>query len=173
VLVLKQILNLIPRGMINRLALETGVEAKSRSFSVVSYLSALLFAQLCHAMGINDVCDWLRLKSAALIRFGVTPPSRNGLSNANKERGVRGKTVLVGAGSSPARQSGLRKGHENIVKDQNIALQGRHKGMTLRRCWSMCCSGSWHISQPGGTASRGSLPSRTRHCGRGVIYWHC
>jgi hypothetical protein len=86
VLVLKQILNLIPRGMINRLALETGVEAKSRSFSVVSYLSALLFAQLCHAMGINDVCDWLRLKSAALIRFGVTPPSRNGLSNANKER---------------------------------------------------------------------------------------
>ena len=43
VIVLKQILNLIPRGMINRLALETGVEAKSRSFSVVSHLSAMLF----------------------------------------------------------------------------------------------------------------------------------
>lgn len=86
VIVLKQILNLIPRGMINRLALETGVEAKSRSFSVVSHLSAMLFAQLSHAMGLNDVCDWLRLKSAALSRFGVTPPSKNGLSNANKER---------------------------------------------------------------------------------------
>lgn len=86
VIVLKQILNLIPRGMINRLALETGVEAKARTFSVFSHLSAMLFAQLSHAMGLNDVCDWLRLKSAALIRFGVTPPSRNGLSNANKER---------------------------------------------------------------------------------------
>ncbi len=34
----------------------------------------------------SDVCDWLRLKSVVLARFGVTPPSKNGLSNANKER---------------------------------------------------------------------------------------
>jgi hypothetical protein len=86
VVVLKQMLNLIPRGMINRHALETGVEAKARTFSVVSHLSAMLFAQLSHAIGLNDVCDWRRLKSGVLARFGVTPPSRNGLSNANKER---------------------------------------------------------------------------------------
>jgi len=46
----------------------------------------MLFAQLSHAIGLNDVCDWLRLKSGALSRFGVTPPARNTLSNANKER---------------------------------------------------------------------------------------
>jgi hypothetical protein len=86
VVVLKQILNLIPRGLINRHALATGVEARARSFSVVSHLSAMLFAQLSHAMGLNDVCDWLRLKSAALGRFGVTPPSRNALSHANRMR---------------------------------------------------------------------------------------
>ncbi|MDP3850714.1 MAG: IS4 family transposase, partial [Luteolibacter sp.] len=86
VVVLKQMLNLIPRGLINRHALETGVEAKARSFSVVSHLSSMLFAQLSHAMGLNDVCDWLRLKTPVLSRFGVTPPSKNGLSNANKER---------------------------------------------------------------------------------------
>jgi hypothetical protein len=86
VVVLKQMLNLIPRGLINRHALATGVEAKARTFSVVSHLSAMLFAQLSHAMGLNDVCDWLRLKSGVLARSGVTPPSRNGLSNANKER---------------------------------------------------------------------------------------
>ena len=86
VVVLKQMLNLIPRGMINRHALATGVEANARSFTVVSHLSAMLFAQLSHAMGLNDVCDWLRLKSAVLARFGVTPPSKNGLSNANKKR---------------------------------------------------------------------------------------
>lgn len=86
VLVLKQILNLIPRGIINRHAIETGVDVKARTFSVVSHLSAMLFAQLSHAMGLNDVCDWLRLKSAVLARFGVTPPSRNALSHANKQR---------------------------------------------------------------------------------------
>ena len=86
VIVLKQVLNLIPRGMINRHARETGVEAKARTFSVVSHLSAMLFAQLSHAIGLNDVCDWLRLKSGVLARFGVTPPSKNALSHANKER---------------------------------------------------------------------------------------
>lgn len=86
VLVLKQMLNLIPRGMINRHARETGVEAIARTFSVLSHLSAMLFAQLSHAMGLNDVCDWLRLKSGVLARFGVTPPSKNGLSNANMDR---------------------------------------------------------------------------------------
>ena len=82
VVVLKQLLNLIPRGMINRHALETGVEAKARTISVVSHLSAMLFAQLSHAIGLNDVCDWMRLKSGVLARFGVTHPSKNGLSNA-------------------------------------------------------------------------------------------
>lgn len=86
VVVLKQMLNLIPLGMINRHARETGIDSKARSFSVLSHLSAMLFAQLSHAMGLNDVCDWLRLKSAVLARFGVTPPARNTLSHANKQR---------------------------------------------------------------------------------------
>jgi Transposase DDE domain/Domain of unknown function (DUF4372) len=86
VVVLKQMLNLIPLGLINRHARETGIDAKARSFSVLSHLSAMLFAQLSHAMGLNDVCDWLRLKSTVLSRFGVTPPARNTLSHANKQR---------------------------------------------------------------------------------------
>jgi hypothetical protein len=72
--------------MINRHARETGVADKARTYSVLSHLTAMLFAQLTHAMGLNDVCDWLRLKAAAISRFGVTPPSRNNLSHANKER---------------------------------------------------------------------------------------
>jgi len=86
VIVLKQILNHIPRHLISRHARETGVDAKARTFSVTSHLAAMLFAQLSHAIGLNDVCDWLRLKCAALARFGLTPPSRNTLSHANKER---------------------------------------------------------------------------------------
>jgi len=64
--VLKQMLKPIPRGMINRHALETGMEAKARSFSVVSYFLAMLCAQLSPSMRLNDVCDWLRLKSGVL-----------------------------------------------------------------------------------------------------------
>jgi hypothetical protein len=86
VIVLKQLLNLIPRGLINRAASDTGIDRKARSFSVTSHLATMLFAQLARAVGLNDVCDWLRLKSGPLARFGVTPPSRNALSHANKVR---------------------------------------------------------------------------------------
>ena len=41
----------------NRYARETGVDAKARTFSVLSHLSAMLFAQLSHSIGLNDVCD--------------------------------------------------------------------------------------------------------------------
>lgn len=86
IVALKQVLNLIPRNLISRHARETGVGGKARSFSVTSHLAAMLFAQLSHAIGLNDICDWLRLKREALARFGVTPPSRNALSHANKTR---------------------------------------------------------------------------------------
>jgi hypothetical protein len=86
VIVLKQVINLIPRHLIGRHARETGVDAKARTFSVTSHLAAMLFAQLAHAIGLNDLCDWLRMKAAALARFGVTPPTRNAISHANKER---------------------------------------------------------------------------------------
>lgn len=86
IVVLQQLLKFIPRGMILRIGRESGAEDKARSFSVLSHLAAMLFAQLARAISLNDVCDWLRLKAQALARFGVTPPSRNALSHANKTR---------------------------------------------------------------------------------------
>ena len=42
---------------------------------------ALLFAQLTHAIGLNDVCACLRRHSGPLSALrGATPPSKNGLS---------------------------------------------------------------------------------------------
>lgn len=47
----------------------------------------MLYAQLTHSIGLNDVCDALRLHSGPLSAIrGATPPSRNGLSHAGKER---------------------------------------------------------------------------------------
>jgi hypothetical protein len=86
IVVLKQLLKHIPRRWISEVARETGVEAKARAFCVFSHLCSMLFAQLTHAVGLNDVCDWLRLKQAALAGVGAVPPSRSELSHANKVR---------------------------------------------------------------------------------------
>ena len=45
------------------------------------------YAQLTHSISLNDVCDSLQLHSGPLASIrGATPPSRNGFSNANRER---------------------------------------------------------------------------------------
>ena len=60
--VLGQMLKFISRCLIYQSAKETGVDVKARSYSVLSHLGAMLFVQLAHALSLNDVCDWLRLK---------------------------------------------------------------------------------------------------------------
>ena len=73
--------------MVRNLASEYGVDKKCRTFSAWSHVVSLLYAQLTHSIGLNDVCDTLRHHSAKLFAIrGATPPSRNGLSNANKTR---------------------------------------------------------------------------------------
>lgn len=85
--VLHQLCKLIPTHLVAKLARDHGVDTKSRTFTPWSHVVSLLFAQLTHAIGLNDVCDALRHHSAKLgaIR-GAHPPSRNALSHANKER---------------------------------------------------------------------------------------
>ena len=85
--VLRQVCNLIPPFLVPKLARETGVEKKARTFSVWSHLVSMLYAQLTHCIGLNDVCDGLRLHRGDLNTIrGATPPSRNNLSHANRNR---------------------------------------------------------------------------------------
>lgn len=85
--VLRQICNHIPTFLVPKLARDTKVDAKARTFSPWSHIVALLYAQLTHAIGLNDVCDALRLHSGPLAALrGATPPSRNNLSHANRHR---------------------------------------------------------------------------------------
>jgi len=47
----------------------------------------MLFAQVAHSIGLNDVCDALRLSSGPLSAIrGARAPTRNALSHANKHR---------------------------------------------------------------------------------------
>jgi hypothetical protein len=84
---LRQIGNFIPDFLVPKLARATGVQVKARTFSPWSHLLALMYAQLTHSIGLNDVCDALGLHSGPLSSLrGATPPNRNTLSHANKVR---------------------------------------------------------------------------------------
>jgi hypothetical protein len=74
---------------------------------------ALVHAQLTHAIGLNDVCDALRMNTGVLATLrGATPPSRNNLSHANKIRDGAMAEALYWAMMAhlPAQTPGFAKG---------------------------------------------------------------
>jgi hypothetical protein len=84
---LRQLCNLIPPHLVSKLARDTGVADRARTFTPWSHVVSLIFAQFTHALGLNDVCDALRLHSGPFSAIrGATPPSKNGLSTANRQR---------------------------------------------------------------------------------------
>ena len=85
--VLKSLCNFIPSHLVAKLARETGVESQSRTFSPWSHVVSLVYAQLSHALSLNDVCDSLHLHSGQLSSIrGAVPPKRNTFSHANRTR---------------------------------------------------------------------------------------
>ena len=84
---LRQICNHIPPHLTAKIARETKVDEKARTYSPWSHTVTNMYAQLTHSIGLNDVCDALQLHSGPLSSIrGATPPSRNNLSHANKVR---------------------------------------------------------------------------------------
>ena len=85
--VLKQICQHIPAHLVPKLARTFGADKKARSFSPWSHVVAMLHVQLAHSLSLNDVADTLRNHSGVLTTIRrATPPSRNGLSHANRVR---------------------------------------------------------------------------------------
>jgi hypothetical protein len=85
--VLRQICNIIPPFLVAKLAKKHGIDKQSRSFSPWSHVVSMLFVHLAHSLSLNDVADTLRNHSGILSSIRrATPPSRNGLSHANKVR---------------------------------------------------------------------------------------
>lgn len=85
--VLHQLCKLIPPHLVPKIVRECESESHARTFSHWSQIVALLYAQLTHALGLNDVCDGLRLHRGPLSAIrGATPPARNTFSHANRTR---------------------------------------------------------------------------------------
>ena len=84
---LRQLCNLIPNHLVPQLVREHAVEERSQTFRPWSHVVSLIYAQLTHSLGLNDVCDALRLHSGPMSAIrGATAPSKNALSHANRER---------------------------------------------------------------------------------------
>ncbi len=85
--VLRQVCQLIPPHLVPKTARETGVDEKSRTYSAWSHVVTMLYAQISHALSLNDVCDALRLRVGSLFTIrAARPPAKNTLSHANKVR---------------------------------------------------------------------------------------
>ncbi|MFA5042740.1 MAG: IS4 family transposase [Kiritimatiellia bacterium] len=132
----KQVCNLIPPHLVNKLAREYGAEEKSRTFTPWSHVAALVYAQLTHAIGLNDVCDALRMNRGALSTIrGATPPSRNNLSHANKVRDAQMAKALYwtmmehlmkqspGFAKGKIRRGYLRRFHKAIYAVDSTTIQ--------------------------------------------------
>ena len=86
-IVLSQIFKLIPGNLIPKLARKHGVDKQARTFTPTSHILALVFGQLSHALGLNDICDALRNHCSVLSKIrNAVAPSRNGFSYANRNR---------------------------------------------------------------------------------------
>lgn len=85
--ILKQVIEIIPPYLVGKLATAHSVTKHCRTFSPWSHVVAMIFAHLSHALSLNDVCDSLRHHQGALATLrNAAPPSRNGLSHANRVR---------------------------------------------------------------------------------------
>ncbi len=85
-----QLCQLIPPFLCTKLSKELGVDKKARTFTPWSHVVSMIFGQMTHAIGLNDVCDALRLHAPKLsVLRGAVPPHRNTLSHANSIRDAK------------------------------------------------------------------------------------
>ncbi len=93
--VLGQIVKYIPKKLIEKL--RNKYKIQTRSFSATSHVVSMIYAQLSHALSLNDICDSLRFHKGYLAQIrDCVPPSRNGLSHANVARDARMSEELFG-----------------------------------------------------------------------------
>ena len=65
--ILHQLCNLIPNHLVPKLARETGSDKQARTYLPWSHVVTLLFAQLTHRLGLNDVNGLGDLSVVALL----------------------------------------------------------------------------------------------------------
>jgi hypothetical protein len=94
--ILKQVMDIISPYVVSKLARKHGIDKQSRTFSPWSHVVSMVFAHLSHALSLNDISDTMNHHAGALATVrNATPPSRNGLSHANKVRSAEMAKDLI------------------------------------------------------------------------------
>ena len=92
-IVLSGICKLIPEHLVSKLARQYGIDQQARTFSPWSHVVSLLYAQLTHAVGLNDVCDGLAHHATNLPPFTAQRlPPKSKLLEINLDKAV-GRTM--------------------------------------------------------------------------------
>jgi hypothetical protein len=82
-----QILQILPRSVILRLARECGAERNAKGFSSWDQYVALIFCQLAQAKSLREISDGLAVTCGKLSHLGVSnAPAKSTLSYANAHR---------------------------------------------------------------------------------------
>jgi len=114
--VLRQICQLITPHLVPKVARETGVDEKSRTCSSWSHVVTMLYAQISHALSLNDVCDALRLRVGSLFMVrAARPPAKNTLrpkDNPCSSQPLGNGTVHTSGGRSALRIAWLSLGNK-------------------------------------------------------------
>jgi hypothetical protein len=85
--ILKQVMDKIPSYLVSKLSRKYGIDKQSRTFTPWSHVATLVYAQIAHSFGMNDVVDSLEHHSGAFASVrGAKAPSRNCFSHANRNR---------------------------------------------------------------------------------------
>ena len=75
-IVLSGICKLIPEHLVSKLARQYGIDQQARTFSPWSHVVSLLYAQLTHAVGLNDVYGLAHHATKLATIRGAMPPSK-------------------------------------------------------------------------------------------------
>ncbi len=150
--ILRQICNFIPRHLVSKMARATGAEDKSRTFKPWSHVVSLLYGQLTHSIGLNDLCD----SQATVLRTAVERARSDGSQPQRalqRQPGASARdgraALLAGDGSLGPTIARLCQGAEPRA---GLSLLDAHRGNQL-----------WHRSSSARTrrAQRISVPGRT------------
>ncbi len=85
--IFRQMIQLVPRGMFERLVRETKAERHARGFGSWGQFVAMMFCQLANAESLREICNGLAASEGKLKHLGVElAPKRSTLSYANNHR---------------------------------------------------------------------------------------
>ena len=88
--ILSQICKQIPEHLVAKIARKYEIDEQARTFRPWSHVVSLLYAQLTHSIGLNDVCDGLAHHATKLAAIrGATPPAKN----TQKQRAIPADTA--------------------------------------------------------------------------------